>query len=64
MAKRKVIDVVLLSFRIPHTMSDRTARTVLRTLESKAFMAQLRRVARTVVARFPVLADVAVAASR
>ena len=64
MAKRKVIDVLILSARIPADVPDRTANDILRTLKSAAFMTRLRRAVRTAVVAFPKLARVTVSLSR
>jgi hypothetical protein len=64
MVKRKVIDVIILTVRIPADVPDRTANAICRTLESAAFMASLRRAVRTAVAGFPKLARVRMSLSR
>ena len=64
MAKRKVIDVLILAARIPADVPDRTAHEILRTLKSAAFMTRLRRAVRTAVAGFPKLTQVSVLLSR
>ena len=64
MAKRKVIDVLILAARIPADVPDRTANEILRTLKSAAFMTRLRRAVQPPVAAFPKLARVRISLSR